>query len=177
MSYTVSLQQRIQQLKKAQAELPSVLYRVQKEATLRAIEAATDATPPKADTGRGPYIGTNTVTGELKAHWATDSKPEPMGGALSGGSTFVTILANDVEYASYVDQGHRMDRHFVPGLYINPDSGLLEYDSLYAQYGGGLVVGTKTKYVKGEFMVDKAKEAYEKTCLALLDEELRRLLQ
>ena len=50
MSYTVSLQQRIQQLKKAQADLPSVLYRVQKKATLRAIEAAQDATPPKADT-------------------------------------------------------------------------------------------------------------------------------
>ena len=155
MSYTVNLQRRIQQLKKAQADLPEILYRTAKGATMRAIEAAKDATPPKRDSLKG----TNTRTGELKAHWDTDSKLEPMGGALSGGSTYVTVLANDMEYASYVDQGHRMDRHFVPGLYVNPESGLLEYDPAAKV---GIVVGTKTKYVKGEFMVDKAKEAYEK---------------
>ena len=149
MSYTVSLQKRIQQLKKASDYLPEILYQTAKNATMRAVEAAQDATPPKAGTGRGPYIGTNMITGELKAHWATDSKIEPMGGALSGGSTYVTILANDKEYASYVNDGHRMDRHFVPGLYVNPDSGLLEYDSDYAEGGGGLTVGTKTAYVKG----------------------------
>lgn len=176
MSYTVSLQQRIQQLKKAQADLPSVLYRVQKEATLRAIEAAQDATPPKADTGRGPYIGANTITGQLKAHWASDSQLEPE--ASTDWTQLSTVLANDMEYASYVDQGHRMDRHFVPGLYINPYSGLLEYDpKMAAQKTGGLVVGTKTRYVKGEFMVDKAREAYEKACLAMLDDEIRRLLE
>lgn len=174
MSYTVNLQQRIQQLKKAQANLPKILGDVAKNATMRAVEAATDATPPKAGTGRGPYIGTNTITGELKAHWATDSKVEPIGGALSGGSEFHTVLANDMEYASYVNDGHRMDRHFVPGLYINPESGLLEY-SPGAKVG--IVVGTKTRYVKGEFMVDKAKAAYEKTVLAELDKEITRLLK
>lgn len=174
MSYTVSLQQRIQQLKKAQADLPKVLEKVATDATLRAIEAAADATPPKADTGRGPYIGTNMISGELKAHWATDSKAQPMGGALSGGSTYVTILANDKQYASYVNDGHRMDRHFVPGLYINPESGLLEYDP---EAKVGIVVGTKTHYVKGEFMVDKGKEAYQKTVLSELDKEIERLLR
>ncbi len=174
MSYTVSLQQRLQQLKKAKADVPKILERVAKDATLRAIEAAEDATPPKANTGRGPYIGTNTISGELKAHWATDSKVEPIGGALSGGSTHVTILANDKEYASYVNDGHRMDRHFVPGLYINPHSGLLEYDP---KAKVGIVVGTKTRYVKGEFMVDKAKAAYEKTVLAELDKEIARLMK
>ena len=173
MSQTVSLQRRIQELKKIQADLPEVLYRVQKEATLRAVEAAQAATPPKEGTGRGPYIGTGTITGELKAHWATDSKTEPIGGALSGGSTYVTILANDLEYASYVDQGHRLDRHFVPGLYIDPESGLLSYDP---ERKTGIVVGTRTKYVKGEFMVDKAKAAYEQACLDLLDGEIGRLL-
>lgn len=168
MSYTVNLQRRIQQLKKAQADLPEILYRTAKGATMRAIEAAKDATPPKRDSLKG----TNTRTGELKAHWDTDSKLEPMGGALSGGSTYVTVLANDMEYASYVDQGHRMDRHFVPGLYVNPESGLLEYDPASKV---GIVVGTKTKYVKGEFMVDKAKEAYEKAVLTELDKEIGRL--
>lgn len=174
MSNTVSLQQRIQQLKKAKANLPEILYKVSKNATMRAVEAAQDATPPKANTGRGPYIGTNTISGELKAHWATDSKVEPMGGALSGGSTYATVLANDKEYASYVNDGHRMDKHFVPGLYINPYSDLLEYDS---NADVGLVVGTKTRYVKGEFMVDKGKKAYERTILAELDKEIERLLE
>lgn len=170
MSYTVSLQQRLQQFKKAQADLPELLYRIAKGATLRAIEAAQAATPPKEGTGRGPYIGTNTITGELKAHWATDSRAEPQ----IDGTSYQTELNNGMEYASYVDQGHRMDRHFVPGLYINPESGLLEYDPSAEV---GLVVGTKTRYVKGEFMVDKAKEAYEKAVLTELDKEIRRLFR
>lgn len=176
MSDTVSLQQRLQQLKKAQANLPKILGDAAKGATLRAIEAAADATPPKPGTGRDPYIGTNTVTGELKAHWATDSKAEPVGGGISGGNTFVTVLANNLEYASYVNDGHRMDRHFVPGLYIG-NNGLLEYDPYYAEGGGGLVVGTKTRYVKGEFMTDKAREAYEKTILFELDKATKELLK
>lgn len=171
MSYTVSLQQRLQQLKKAQAELPGILYKTAKNATMRAVEAAADATPPKKGTGRLP--GTNTVTGELKAHWATDSKVEPMGGALSGGGSYMTVLANNMDYASYVDQGHRMDRHFVPGLYIDENGQLARN----MDGKGGLVVGTKTKYVKGEFMTDKAKEAYQKTVLAELDKEIRRLFK
>ena len=168
MSYTVSLQQRIQQLKKAQADLPNILVKAQRGAAQRAVDAAMDATPPKAGTGR--LGGTNTLTGELKQHWATDSKIEP----VIQGKRLVSELANDKEYASYVDQGHRMDRHFVPGLYVNPESGLLEYDPTAKV---GLVVGTKTKYVKGEFMVDKAKEAYEKAVLADLDKEIRRVLR
>ena len=168
MSYTVSLQQRLQQLKKAQADLPDILYKTAKGATLRAIEAAMDATPPKK--GTDSLKGAHTRTGELKAHWATDSKAEPMGGVLSGGSSYTTILANDMEYASYVDQGHRMDKHFVPGLYVD-ENGALNYDPTAKV---GLVVGTKTKYVKGEFMADKGKEAYEKAVLAELDKEIRK---
>lgn len=159
MSYTVTLQQRIQQLKKAQADLPNILTDVAKGATMRAVEAAQDATPPKAGTGRLP--GTHTITGELKAHWETDSQTEP----AVRGNCVETTLANNMEYASYVDQGHRMDKHFVPGLYINPHSGQLEYDPAADV---GIVVGTKTKYVKGEFMTDKGREAYEKAVLAEL---------
>lgn len=169
MSYTVNLQQRIQQLKKAQADLPEVLYRTAKAATLRAVEAAQAATPPKEGTGRGPYIGANTITGELKAHWATDSKIEPQ----LKGNGYVTELNNNMEYASYVDQGHRLNRHFVPGLYIDENGRLAR--NLNGK--GGLIVGTKTRYVKGEFMVDKGKEAYQKTVLAELDKEIRRLMK
>lgn len=171
MSYTVTLQQRIQQLKKAQAALPNILYKTAKGATMRAVEAAMDATPPKK--GTGSLGGTHTRTGELKQHWPTDSITEPMGGSLSGGSSFTTFLKNSMEYASYVDQGHRMDKHFVPGLYVD-DNGQLNYDPAADV---GLVVGTRTKYVKGEFMVDKAREAYEKACLTELDKEIARLFK
>ena len=165
MSTSVSLQQRIQQLKKAQAELPKVLAEVAKGATMRAIEATMDATPPKA--GGDRLSGVNTVTGELKAHWETDSTTNPK--KIGGG--YVTYLANDMEYASYVNDGHRMDRHFVPGLYVD-ENGQLNYDPAAKV---GLVVGTKTTYVKGEFMVDKGKEAYQKALETILDDEIGRL--
>lgn len=174
MSYTVTLQQRIQQLKKVQADLPNILYKTAKAATMRAVEAAMDATPPKK--GTNSLKGAHTRTGDLKQSWAKDSIKEPMGGALSGGSSFTTFLKNSMEYASYVDQGHRMDKHFVPGLYIGLN-GQLEYDPEVAETrAAGLVVGTKTKYVKGEFMVDKAREAYEKACLTELDKKIQELM-
>ena len=96
-----------------------------------------------------------------------------MSGAFSGGKEYHTVLANEMEYASYVNNGHRMDRHFVPGLYID-ENGELSRD---LEGDVGLVVGTKTKYVKGEFMTDKAKEAYEKATLSQLDGALGRLLK
>ena len=165
MSYTVTLQQRIQQLKKAQANVPEILRRTAKQATLRAIEAAQAATPPKA--GRLP--GTHTVTGELKQHWPTDSNAEP----VVTGAKYETLLANNKDYASYVNNGHRMARHFVPGLYID-ENGQLNYDPSAKV---GLVVGTKTQYVKGEFMTDKAKEAYERAVLSTLDKEILELFK
>lgn len=163
MSYTVSLQQRIQQLKRIRADIPRILDEVARDATIRAVEATADATPPKA--GRG-QSGTNTLTGELKAHWPTDSETEPK----RQGNEHVTALANNVEYASYVNDGHRMDKHYVPGLYINPGTGTLEYDP---SADVGIVVGTKTPYVKGEFMVDKGIEAYRRTVLAELDRRIQ----
>ena len=72
-----------------------------------------------------------------------------------------------------MDQGHRLKKHFVPGLYID-ENGQLARD---LERDVGLVVGTKTKYVKGEFMVDKAKEEYSKVLLSELDKEIRRLME
>ena len=147
----MTLQERVEGLKRAQAQLPDLLADIAQEATQRAVEKAAGLTPP---TG-GDLSGTNTRTGELKQHWAADSEIIP----VRQGSDWVTILANDKEYASYVDQGHRMDRHFVPGLYVNPESGLLEYDPAAK---GGLIVGAKTPYVPGVYMVDAAKEEYRR---------------
>ena len=115
------------------------------------MEKAAELTPPTKNDLRG----TNTRTGEMKAHWDSDSTINP----AKSGDSYKTVLANNMEYASYVNDGHRMDRHFVPGLYVNPSSGMLEYDpTAYV----GLVVGTKTAYVPGIFMVDAAKEEYRR---------------
>lgn len=153
---TATLKERIKYLEAQRPQIEDKIADACRNATIRAVEKASDMTPPTA----GDLRGTNTRSGEMKQHWATDSKTDPMGGALSGGSTYVTVLANDKDYASYVNDGHRMDRHFVPGLYINPESGLLEYDP---GADVGIVVGTKTSYVPGLFMVEEAINTWRET--------------
>lgn len=168
MSYQVSLQKRLQELKKAHENLPEALYQVQKNAAQRAVEAAKEATPPEKGKKTGRLAVPNMITGKLLDGW-NRSQIEPDVSA----NKLTSYLINNVDYASYVDQGHRMHKHFVPGLYID-ENGQLARD---LERDVGLVVGTKTKYVKGEFMVDKAKEAYEKAVLAQLDDEIERLFK
>ena len=148
----MTIEERIKQLREAETRLSEQISRAMTDATIRAVEKAAELTPPTARDLRG----TNTRSGALKQHWATDSRPAP----VRKGRTYATLLANGMQYASYVNDGHRMDRHFVPGLVINPESGLLEYNP----YGkGGIVVGTRTPYVKGLFMVEAAVEEYRRT--------------
>lgn len=148
----MNFETRIRQLKAEQKKLPDRLKAASRNATLRAVEVAADLTPPTEDDLRG----TNTRSGEMKQHWATDSVTNP---SVSG-DQYTTILANNKEYSSYVNDGHRMDRHFVPGLVINEKSGMLEYNP---DGKGGIIVGTKTKYVPGIHMVDEAKKAFQDT--------------
>lgn len=156
-------------IQRAQKDLPKVLQDACRKATILAVEATTEATPPKSGTGRGPYIGTGTVTGQLKQHWAIDSETEPK----ISGFTISTALKNNLPYASYVNDGHRLDRHFVPGLHVDEHTGLLEYDP---DKDVGIVVGIKAKFVKGEFMVDKGKEAYIETLKEELGVQVKELL-
>lgn len=148
----MDLSDNVKRLQNIAAMMPGRLNDIAKTATERAVEKAAELTPPTQNDLRG----TNTRTGEMKQHWATDSDTNPQ----KRGKDLVTRLANDKEYASYVNDGHRMDRHFVPGLYINPYSGMLEYAP---GADVGIVVGTKTAYVPGLFMVDEAKKVYEET--------------
>lgn len=166
MSFSTQVNARLLKLKKAQADMPSVLSEVARASTLAAVEAAEIATPPT----EGIRRGVNTITGELKASWRKSSETEPQ----RRGNAFVTALANNQQYASYVNDGHRMDRHFVPGLYIDPETGLLNRD-LTAKVG--IVVGTKTKYVKGRFMTDKARKKREEVVLTMLDGKLKEMIE
>lgn len=161
----MTLEERIAQLRDVEARFPGELTAVAKGATIRAVEKAAELTPPTLD----DLSGTNTRSGEMKQHWATDSRVVP----VKRGSTYVTELNNDKQYASYVNDGHRMDRHFVPGLVINPESGMLEYNP---DGKGGIVVGTKTQYVEGLFMGEAAREEYHRVVRAEA-ERLRRMLE
>lgn len=154
-------------IKKLQSlDLGRELERAQRGATIRAVERASELTPPEAG---GPLRGTHTLTGGMKQAWATSSRITPR----RVGETLVTELANDRQYASYVDQGHRMDRHFVPGLYVNPISGLLEYDPAADV---GLVVGTRTSYVPPKKIVERAVGTYRKELQANL-RDIRSLIK
>lgn len=158
----MNLKQRAAQLRKIEQRFPGKLEEVCVRATVRAVEAAQEKTPP---TG-GDLKGANTRTGAMKQSWATASQYSPK----RQGDDYTTVLGNDMEYASYVNDGHRMDRHFVPGLVVNPYSGLLEYNP---DGKGGIVVGIKTAYVPGVYMVDDAREAYGRTA----EKELRKLMK
>lgn len=147
-----TLELRMKQLQAATPKVRAKILLACENATRRAVEKATELTPPTQEDLRG----TNTRSGEAKQHWATDSKTSPE----VSGDKYTTYLNNDKDYMSYVNDGHRMDRHFVPGLYINPYSGLLEYDPSAKV---GIVVGTKTAYVPGLHITDKAIKVWQDT--------------
>lgn len=163
MAQSDGLQERLKEL---QARVPAVqrrLYDIAQGGTMRAVEEATEHTPPNGDEKRR---GTGMITGELAQHWATDSQADP----TVTGDEYRTALANDVQYASYVNDGYRMDQHFVPGLIVDPRTGLLERVDPETP-GAGLVVGTKTAYVPGLYMKEKAVDKYKE----VVEGELRKL--
>lgn len=102
--------------------------------------------------------------GDLKAHWDSDSISTPY--RLYAGA-YTTVIANNLQYASYVENGHRMDKHFVPGLHIVGGQ-LVKDDAI----SGGIMVGTKTKYVRGVFMLERAMREGESN----LQQGMRRVL-
>lgn len=162
----MNLEEFSRQLKDKQSELRKLLAESAKAATMRAVEKATELTPPTFDS----LSGTNTRSGELKQHWAADSVIDPQ----QIGDEYVTQLNNDKEYASYVNDGHQMDQHFVPGLVINEESGLLEFNP---DGKGGIVVGTKTARVPGIFMADAAEQVYREVLERELNDRLEALFK
>lgn len=156
-----ALEKRMAELVRRQAALPGRFAAIAEGATLRAVEAAAERTPPND----GGVRGVHTISGELAQHWATDSRTAP----ACQGNLYITALANDKQYASYLNDGHRMDRHFVPGLYVD-DGGLLSFDPARDV---GLVVGTRTQYVPGRYMKEAGGEQYRETA----GKELRNLAE
>lgn len=164
MAFGDQIRKRAEQLRKQSEELKKDLAELARNATIRAIESATEKTPANQ------LRGANTVSGGLKAKWASDSTTQP---SISN-NVYITELANTAEYASYVNNGHRMDKHFVPGLTIDESTGMLQYDP---GKNFGIIVGTKTAYVPGVYMkeagVEKYKEVTEKELRVLGKKALR----
>ena len=152
-----ALARRLDELRKQAAKVTHNLDRIQEGATIAAVNKAQQATPPN---GGAPLAGTNARGDHLADHWAIDSKTKPVNG--------MTVLANNQQYASYVNDGHRMDKHFVPGLH--EEGGMLAYD---ANYDGGIVVGTKTQFVEGLYMKEQAVDEYIRVCEFELNKILR----
>lgn len=163
------LRRRLAELEKLAPDIPKRLAAIAEDATIRAVDEAMALTP-KNTFAHGELRGVNMISGELAKHWDTDSQTVPE----VSGENLTTVLANDMEYASYVNDGHRVDRHFVPGLYIDEETGLLSRDLARK---GGLVVGTKTTYVEGLHITDKAIDKYDEVVRAELEQLTRELGQ
>lgn len=159
-TFGASIQKRLDELRKAQADVPRIINKVAEAATIAAVDKATEKTPP---TGGAAIAGVNARTGDLAQHWTLDSVTRPVHGK--------TELNNKMQYASYVDQGHRMDRHFTSHLAI--EGGMLVGKPAG---DGGLMVGVKTDYVPGRYMVDEAKKKYRSEVRKMLKAEVEKAL-
>lgn len=69
---------------------------------------------------------------------------------------------------------NHMDKHFVPGLTLDPVTEKLERGD---PSDGGIMVGVKTQYVPGIFMTEAGKDAYEKAALNGLSQKLQELMK
>lgn len=160
-SFGSQIRKRMAELRKAGQNVPKIMAEVAEGAAIEAVRAATEKTPPN---GGAAIAGTNMRSGQLAQHWATDSVTTP---TVTGGS-ITTELNNNMQYASYVNDGHRVDKHFVPGLIEN--DGLLEYSP---DGSGGLMVGVKKTYVKGLYMKQAGIGAYRRTVRKELDKRVK----
>lgn len=160
MSFGQATRNRFEQLRKMGQNVPKIMEEVAEGATIAAVERATELTPPNS----AAIAGTGTRMGELSEAWTVDSITKP----IMTGASARTMLANNMQYASYVNDGHNVDEHFVPGLGKN--GSLLEMDTKKYK---GLVVGTKTKYVKGKYMKQAAIGRYRKVVRMELDRRIK----
>lgn len=154
------MRKRLAELHIAGQNVQKIMMEVAEGATIEAVRVAVENTPPND----GTITGTNMRSGDLAQHWQTDSVTTPE----YTGASVITSLGNNMQYASYVNDGHRVDKHFVPGLIKN--GSMLEKSP---DGSGGLMVGTKTTYVSGKYMKQKAIGKYRAVVRSELDKRVR----
>lgn len=159
-SFGAQMRKRLNELRKAGQDVPKIINEVAEGATIAAVDAATEKTPPNDGNARGA----KTTTGQLSQHWTQNSHTTPRNGK--------TILCNAMSYASYVNDGHRVDKHFVPGL-TNVNGTLQIEDGVKT----GLMVGVKTTYVPGLYMKEAGIAKYKTVVKTELDKRVREAFQ
>ena len=159
-SFGSQMRKRLAELRRAQQDIPAIIDEVAETATMAAVEKAAENTPPN---GGAKVVGPNLRSGDMAQSWATDSVTTPNRGK--------TLLANLQQYASYVNDGHRMDKHFTSHLAIEGGQLVGKPDG-----DGSLVVGTKTQYVPGLYMKEKAIGVYRDTVRRMLQQKVREAL-
>ena len=85
-----NIKKRMDELKKKGENIEKAIIRAQTDVTIRAVEKAAQETP--------------VDTGQLQAHWGSDSTTTPK----KYGNKYTTELANNIGYASYINNGHRV---------------------------------------------------------------------
>lgn len=160
-----ALIKRVERLREISVDAERQIAAAMRVATIAAVETATENTPPN---GAAALAGTNTRTGQMAQHWALDSKttPEKTVGGMA------TELRNNMQYASYVNDGHRMDKHYVPGLI--PNGGLLE---MFPPEFGGIVVGTRTTWVPPLDITVKAGKTWRKVMNAEIKKRIEEIMR
>lgn len=164
-SFGSQMAKRLNELRKAGRDAKRAMAEAAEGATIEAVRVAAENTPPNGGTD---IAGTNMRSGQMAQHWETDSETVP----VVTGTSVRTALGNNMMYASYVNDGHRVDKHFVPGLIINGN--LLERDP---DGGGGIMVGTKTPYVQGKYMKQKAVGKYRQTVRTELSKRVKEAIK
>ena len=163
--FGAQMRKRFEELRKAGQNVPKIMAEVAEGAAIEAVRIATENTPPNT----GSVAGTNTRSGQLAEHWSLDSDVTPR----RTDRAVTTILGNNMQYASYVNDGHRVDKHFVPGLMVS--GGMLQ--KAPAGVDTGIMVGVKTDYVPGLYMKEKAIGKWKTTVRKELDKRVREALK
>ena len=161
-SFGSQIRKRVKELQALGDKLPQVLSDCVESAAVEAVKAAQQATPPNT----GDIAGTNTRSGQMAQHWATDSKTKP----THTGKKYTAELNNNMQYASYVNDGHNVNEHFTSHVAIEGGVLVGKPDG-----DGGLIVGTKTQYVKGMYMKEKGIGKWRTTLRKNLDREVKKL--
>lgn len=115
------------------------------------VQTAKEHTPHEGD---GKKRGFDVISNSLQDGWNADFET-----SQNSKEVGTVSLTNDKYYAKFVQNGHKVKRHFVPWLYKD-GMGTISYETDHGQPLFGLVVGTNTPYVKGVDMVGPAVEAF-----------------
>ncbi|KNY26327.1 HK97 gp10 family phage protein [Pseudobacteroides cellulosolvens] len=106
---------------------------------------------------------TPVLTGDLRKQWVLSN-------IQRNGNNLTVILSNPLDYASYVEFGHRVDKHYVPGEWkgkrfvYNPNS------------NKGVVMGTKTAWIEGKFMATISLKEIQESIPKEWDKRFKQLL-